>query len=241
MSANKVTMLRIGEFIAKLRKGKGYTQKTLAEKLYVGEKTISKWERGIVAPDIDIIKKLAEVLDTSIEELINGEKKYDNKVESSTINAAKIYFNQAKYRTMKRFIVIIAIMFAIFIGILLINKYYRWNINKFNVPGDFYISGYSFQNNNETKIAISKIIFDDKNAGTEDEIKTAKLNIALYSDDEVICTDSNNYDNIKPLYEILEKYSFVCESEKRINLNNLSIRIEFSNNNELEKKEILLN
>lgn len=56
MSTNKTTLVRIGEYIAKLRKENGYTQKTLSEKLFVGEKTVSKWERGIVAPDIDIIK-----------------------------------------------------------------------------------------------------------------------------------------------------------------------------------------
>lgn len=35
---------KFGEFIAELRKEKGYTQKELADKLFLSNKTISKWE-----------------------------------------------------------------------------------------------------------------------------------------------------------------------------------------------------
>lgn len=35
-----------GEFLAKQRKAKGYTQKNLAEKIFVSDKAVSKWERG---------------------------------------------------------------------------------------------------------------------------------------------------------------------------------------------------
>ena len=36
-----------GAFLAEQRKAKGYTQKTLAEKLFVSDKAVSKWERGV--------------------------------------------------------------------------------------------------------------------------------------------------------------------------------------------------
>lgn len=39
--------IKIGGFIAKERKRKGYTQKILSEKLGISDKTISKWERGV--------------------------------------------------------------------------------------------------------------------------------------------------------------------------------------------------
>lgn len=38
---------RIGAFLLELRKEKGYTQKQLAEKLFVSDKAVSKWERGV--------------------------------------------------------------------------------------------------------------------------------------------------------------------------------------------------
>lgn len=38
---------KFGEFITMLRKEKGYTQKTVAEKLHVSDKAISRWENGV--------------------------------------------------------------------------------------------------------------------------------------------------------------------------------------------------
>lgn len=38
---------KFGLFVTKLRKEKNMTQKELAEKLYVSDKTVSKWERGV--------------------------------------------------------------------------------------------------------------------------------------------------------------------------------------------------
>ncbi len=38
---------KFGEFIAELRKEKGYTQKELAGKLFISDKAISKWETGV--------------------------------------------------------------------------------------------------------------------------------------------------------------------------------------------------
>lgn len=46
--------VKIGQFIAKCRKEKGMTQKELAEKLNVSDKSISKWERGINLPDVSL-------------------------------------------------------------------------------------------------------------------------------------------------------------------------------------------
>lgn len=38
---------KIGDFIARQRKEKGMTQKELAEKLFLSDKAVSKWERGV--------------------------------------------------------------------------------------------------------------------------------------------------------------------------------------------------
>ncbi len=63
-----------GLFIAKLRKEKGMTQKQLAEKLFVTDRAVSKWERGIGYPDITIITKLAKILEVNVNDILNGEK-----------------------------------------------------------------------------------------------------------------------------------------------------------------------
>lgn len=61
------------EVIYKNRKKKQLTQEQLADMLNVSNKTISKWERGIGYPDVQIIPTLAKVLDIPIQSLFNAE------------------------------------------------------------------------------------------------------------------------------------------------------------------------
>lgn len=65
----------IGSFIATLRKANGMTQKDLAEKLNVSDKTVSRWERDDGAPDLAVIPVIAEIFDVTCDELLRGERK----------------------------------------------------------------------------------------------------------------------------------------------------------------------
>lgn len=62
-----------GTLIRTLREKKGCTQRELAEKLRVSDKTISKWETDRGLPDVGIIGELASVLGVSLAELLTGE------------------------------------------------------------------------------------------------------------------------------------------------------------------------
>ena len=57
----------VGRFIRQLRTSKNMTQKELAEKLFITDKAISKWERGLGCPDISILPLLADSLGVQIE------------------------------------------------------------------------------------------------------------------------------------------------------------------------------
>lgn len=63
---------KTGNTIAKLRRFAGFTQASLAEKLGISDKAVSKWERGIACPDVSLWNKLSILLDTDIESLIYG-------------------------------------------------------------------------------------------------------------------------------------------------------------------------
>jgi len=65
----------IGGFIAALRKANGMTQKDLAEKLNVSDKTVSRWERDDGAPDLAVIPVIAEIFGVTCDELLRGERK----------------------------------------------------------------------------------------------------------------------------------------------------------------------
>lgn len=85
---------KIGNFIMTERKAKKLTQAKLAEKLFVSEKTISKWENGNGIPDTNTLPKLCEVFEISINELLNGEKissgNYVNKAEVKLLELQKV-------------------------------------------------------------------------------------------------------------------------------------------------------
>ncbi|WP_294783610.1 helix-turn-helix transcriptional regulator [uncultured Eubacterium sp.] len=61
-----------GKTIAKLRRSAGFTQASLAEKLGISDKAISKWERGITFPDTSLLNQLCILLDTDIESIMYG-------------------------------------------------------------------------------------------------------------------------------------------------------------------------
>ncbi len=69
-----------------MRKEKQLTQKQLAKKLNVSDKTVSKWERGVSLPDILLIVPLSEQLGVTSTELLSGERAG----QSSAFNALQI-------------------------------------------------------------------------------------------------------------------------------------------------------
>ena len=62
-----MNMQKIGKYIVKLRKGKGWTQQQLAEHLNVTPQAVSKWECGEAVPDIDILDKIAIIFSVTID------------------------------------------------------------------------------------------------------------------------------------------------------------------------------
>ena len=61
---------KIGRFICALRKEQGLTQKELAERLHVSDRTVSKWERGAGLPDISTLPAPADSLGIALDELL---------------------------------------------------------------------------------------------------------------------------------------------------------------------------
>ena len=86
-------LIKIGKFIASCRKDKNITQEQLAEKLYITDRAVSKWERGLSLPDADKMLDLCNILDINVNELLNGEKidmkDYEKKTEELLVELAK--------------------------------------------------------------------------------------------------------------------------------------------------------
>lgn len=66
-------LIKIGKYIAGKRKELGMTQRQLAEKLGMSDKSVSKWERGMNYPDISRLEAISQALDCTIIELLGIE------------------------------------------------------------------------------------------------------------------------------------------------------------------------
>ncbi len=134
--------VKIGAFIAQLRKDKNMTQKDLAEKLNITDKAVSKWERGISLPDITILPDLSGILDITVTELLNGEKENNEEDSCSdssdeTVLAAIQYADgEVKKKTKDiKIICAVSITIAFIVGIIscsicdwAINNNFTWSL-----------------------------------------------------------------------------------------------------------------
>lgn len=66
--------VKIGRFLAQLRREKGLTQAQLGAKLGVSNKTVSRWENGNYSPDVEMLQLLSAQFGVTISELIAGER-----------------------------------------------------------------------------------------------------------------------------------------------------------------------
>lgn len=79
-----------GTMIRELREKKNLTQAELAEKLYVSDKTVSKWENGKGYPDISLLEPIAQIFGISVAELLSG-KTVSNVNVSANMLRSKFY------------------------------------------------------------------------------------------------------------------------------------------------------
>ena len=120
-------LIKIGKYIAAKRKALSLTQKQLAEKLNMSDKSVSKWERGICLPDVTVYLELCKILGISINEFLAGEdipkETIEQKAEENIIQITKDNKNKQKY--LKKIIRLLIVMLVVFIFITDITKMLR--------------------------------------------------------------------------------------------------------------------
>mgnify|MGYP003307108079 CR=1 FL=1 len=111
--------IKIGKFIAERRKALGMTQMQLAEKLYISDRAVSKWETGKSMPDVSIMLELSNILGISVQELLMGEINYmDGKNnEKVLLELAKEIQQKNKIIWRSMWAIMIVSMTALFAGI----------------------------------------------------------------------------------------------------------------------------
>lgn len=144
-----VDNMKTGQFIKELRTEKKMTQKELAEQLHITDRAVSKWERGLCAPDIALLEPLAQILEVSITELLQGERaqrQEDNQLKEEYAQYVMEYFKNELGRKIKVFrrrffsVLGICILVTIIISVsILWQKGYFFIIDRNESPDGKYI------------------------------------------------------------------------------------------------------
>ena len=221
---NRSNMIKMGNHIADLRKKKGYTQKTLGDILVVSDKTVCKWEKGIVAPDITILSSLANSLDVSVEEILSGEE-----VKTiDTLETIDLYSNITKRKLLKIFAIFILLFLLCTFFIFRVEDYYSWHLTPLYSEGNISSVGYIISNNKESKIMINKIFFNE-------EISTdvVKVEISLNDNKKQIYYKQKEIDEINNINDYLENYILYIDYNKSISVNDLQLLITIYESNNM--------
>lgn len=120
-------LVKIGKYIAGKRKALGMTQKQLAEKLNMSDKSVSKWERGICLPDVSVYMELCEILGISINEFLAGEdidaENVEKKSEDNIIQVAKD--SKKKQKNLKSILAVVTtftVIMVLVLGVVFVHK-----------------------------------------------------------------------------------------------------------------------
>lgn len=231
---------KIGKLIATLRRNIGLTQQELGDKVGVGFRAVSKWERGINLPDISIINDLSKILGISSDELLSGEL---NPEKYSDNNKDKKKLSIPLKITITSIIAIALIFTTIFL--YLNNKTYLYELEN-KETADYYIKGQATFRRDKLTIIISELGFTDKEFKSiiikNYEYKVMSDNIYLFG--YGYTSNFNSFEEIKTIQKFAEEFriNYIGEmslNKKEIINNKLYLIINFvDQNDKLITKEI---
>ena len=193
---------KTGMIILEARKMLKMTQKDLADKLYVSDKAVSKWERGLCFPDISVLIPLTEILNISLYDLLRGEKVNKKEVEETlknTINYSNSEINRKKkkYITISSIIIFIIVLISIMSVVFMSDNEIGAIVDRDTIHTINYYSEYktTLDNTNGEKLEliIMKLPLRWKERQFEVSGDTIKINYGVSYKDVVKAYDDENY------------------------------------------------
>ena len=193
---------KTGMIILEARKRLQMTQKDLADKLYVSDKAVSKWERGLCFPDISVLIPLTEILNISLYDLLRGEKVNKKEVEETlknTINYSNSEINRKKkkYITISLIIIFIIVLISIVSVVFMSDNEIGAIVDRDTIHTINYYSEYktTLDNTNGEKLEliIMNLPLRWKERQFEVSGDTIKINYGVSYKDVVKAYDDENY------------------------------------------------
>ncbi len=121
-------LVRIGRYIAEKRKDVGLTQRELAEKLGMSDKSVSKWERGVCLPDVTIYSELCGILGISLNEFLAGEDiSGEEIVQKSEDNLIRLSAESKRRLNVLKRIIALLIAAALLFSTLFALQLWHWS------------------------------------------------------------------------------------------------------------------
>ena len=111
---------KIGQFIAEMRKEHGLTQRELADKLMISDKTVSKWERGNGLPEVSLMMPLCDVLQISVNELLSGTRLLSSEYKKNAEENIMRLMNETQRAKRSLWLGILAVVVTFLAGLTLI-------------------------------------------------------------------------------------------------------------------------
>ena len=216
---------KMGKFIAEMRKKHSLTQSQLGEMLGISGKAISKWERGISAPDISLLNDLSKILEVSVSEILNGEKDpSENKNNNINIKVIDTYNKIFKKKYTKVIFILISLLLSLIILFsvaYLITNYNKCFVYKLSSGSEeFYLEGLIASNQKENSLLITGISYYGEDFKLEDETTYKYINSKLLINDRLIGVIDKPIDN-KTVEEALFNNYFVIN--ENINLSDYTL------------------
>lgn len=217
---NIMDPIKIGKFISSKRKENNMSQSDLASILNVTNQAVSKWENGRGIPDIEMLKKLSEVFNINIEEILSGE-------ENKKVKRKNIFY----------FIILFLVVVLLVVLVIFLNtKKEDFHFSSLATDNDsFSIKGVMAYSKDKKSIYISEVNYDGK-----DEEKYKSMECILYESNDSLEKIISKYGDIDDkktnmflLSELLKGVefnidSYECSCTKEF-CNNLFLRINVKN------------
>ena len=119
-------LVKIGKYIAGKRKNLGLTQKQLAEKIGMSDKSVSKWERGVCLPDVSLYFDLCSLLGISVNEFLAGEDiVHENIEKKSEENIISVVTDSKRKQKSLKYIICALLVISIVTTGVIGNSLYR--------------------------------------------------------------------------------------------------------------------
>ena len=212
--------IKTGKFISSKRKENNMSQSDLASILNVTNQAVSKWENGRGIPDIEMLKKLSEVFNINIEEILSGE-------ENKKVKRKNIFY----------FIILFLVVVLLVVLVIFLNtKKEDFHFSSLATDNDsFSIKGVMAYSKDKKSIYISEVNYDGK-----DEEKYKSMECILYESNDSLEKIISKYGDIDDkktnmflLSELLKGVefnidSYECSCTKEF-CNNLFLRINVKN------------